>query len=295
MRILLEYTSLLAILCVTAITSASGGDEQIKPRWQPHDFVFQAQAREGNPFTVPFAARVTRPDGSEFTTQGFFDGGGAWKIRISPDAEGPWRLVTQSTVKDLDGKTAEFVCGANPNPQIHGALKVDKAHPHHFVYEDGARCFPMGYECDWLWALDTNDPTLKTINSFIDKLAASGFNFIILNTYAHDCGWRKGRTGPDDYGPPPLYAWAGTNERPDHTRFNLAYWQHYDRVIEALYRRGITAHILIKVYNKQVKWPAIGSPEDDQFFRWVIARYAAYPQRGVGFFQGGAHREKSRL
>jgi Protein of unknown function (DUF4038)/Putative collagen-binding domain of a collagenase len=48
-------------------------------------------------------------------------------------------------------------------------------------------------------------------------------------------------------------------------------------VIEAMFRRGIVAHILMKVYNKQVNWPANGSAEDDLYFRWLIARYAAYP------------------
>jgi hypothetical protein len=74
-----------------------------------------------------------------------------------------------------------------------------------------------------------------------------------------------------------MYAWAGTNENPDHSRFNLAYWQHYDRVIDALFRRGIVAHVMAKVYNKQVNWPAKGSAEDDLYFRWLVARYAAYP------------------
>jgi hypothetical protein len=73
-----------------------------------------------------------------------------------------------------------------------------------------------------------------------------------------------------------LYAWEGTNEQPNHSRFNLAYWQHYDRVIAALFRRGIVAHILLRVYNKQVNWPVNGSAEDDLYYRWVIARYAAY-------------------
>jgi hypothetical protein len=48
-------------------------------------------------------------------------------------------------------------------------------------------------------------------------------------------------------------------------------------VIEALARRGLWAHIFIKVYNKQVNWPANGSAEDDLYFRWLIARYAAFP------------------
>ena len=72
-----------------------------------------------------------------------------------------------------------------------------------------------------------------------------------------------------------MYAWEGSNEQPDHSRFNLAYWQHYDRIIETLNRRGMIAHILIKVYNKMVNWPSI--TEEDLFFRWLMARYAAFP------------------
>jgi hypothetical protein len=247
------------------------------PRWEPHDFAFIIPSPQANPFQVAFSAEVTGPGGARLTVPGFYDGDGAWRIRVSAPTEGAWSLVTHSDMPELDGKRSAFQCVANPSPAIHGSVRVDPERPHQFEFEDGARFFPMGYECDWLWALDTNDAGLKTINPFLDRLTAHGFNFIILNAYAHDTTWRKGHTGDDDYGPPPLYAWAGTNEQPDHSRFNLAFWQHYDRVIDALYRRGIWAHVLMKVYNKQVKWPANGSAEDDQYFRWLIARYAAYP------------------
>jgi hypothetical protein len=211
------------------------------------------------------------------TMPGFYDGEGTWKVRLSPTVEGEWSLVTRSTDPELDNRRESFVCTANKNSAVHGGLWVDAAHPSQFVYEDGARFFPMGYECDWLWALDAADPQLRTINPFLDKLTAHGFNFIILNAYAYDTTWRKGRTGEDDYGPPPLYAWEGSNEKPDFSHFNLTYWQHYDRMMEALDRRGIVAHILLRVYNKQVNWPANGSPEDDLYYRWLVARYAAYP------------------
>jgi len=56
-------------------------------------------------------------------------------------------------------------------------------------------------------ALDSGDPLLRTLNPFLDKIAVDGFNFIILNAFAYDTSWRKGRTEDDDYGPPPLYAW----------------------------------------------------------------------------------------
>ena len=246
-------------------------------RWEPYDCAFRSSTRHANPFGVRFTARVRGPEGRAFTMPGFYDGGGVWRVRVSPTTEGRWTLRTRSDDPQLDGRRAELECVANTNQRVHGGLRVDPEHPHHFIFEDGTRYFLMGYECDWLWALDMGKPELTTLEPFLDTLAAHGFNHVILNAYAHDCPWRKGTTGPDDFGPPPKYAWRGSNARPDHSRFNLAYWRHYDRVIAALHRRGIVAHVMIKVYNKMVNWPLPASPDDDRYFRWLIARYAAFP------------------
>lgn len=272
-------TGPLALLCLldaVAPQQASGGGVTV-PRWQPRDFEFRSTSKHGNPFDVSFECEVTRPDGGAFTSLGFHDGDDRWVARIAPDMPGEWKLKTISGDPELDGHAVSFTCVANPNPRVHGGLRVDANHPHHFRFEDGSRFFLMGYECDWLWALDMHDPALPILNAFLDKLLAHGFNYIILNAFAYDTPWRLGRTGDFDYGPPPLYPWEGTNDRPDHTRLNLAYWKHYDRVIDALYRRGIIAHIMVKVYNKHVNWPTPRTAEDDRYFRWMAARYAAYP------------------
>jgi len=260
------------------------------PRWEPRDFAFRSTRRHANPFKVRFGAEVRGPGGPAFTTLGFYDGSRVWKVRIAPNAEGQWSLVTRSDDRSLDGRHLAFTCVANENPSVHGGLRVDPEHPHHFLFEDGTRHFLMGYECDWLWALDMRDPTLPTLSRFLDKLAAHGFNHVILNAYAHDCAWQQGRTGDDDYGPPPSFAWQGSNARPRHDRFNLRYWRHYDRVVGALHRRGIAAHILIKVYNKMVRWPEPASLNDDVYFRWLVARYAAYPNV-IWDFSKEAHNE----
>ncbi len=275
---LLAFAVLAACsLTVRATDTAPAGIQVHVPRWQPHDFPFRNVQTPDNPFLVEFSAEATGPEGAKLALPGFYDGGGTWKVRFSPTAEGPWSIRTKSNLSGLDGKTGSVLCVANRSPNIHGPLRVDPQHPRHFVFEDGTRYFLLGYECDWLWAMDMKDPELKTANRFLDKLAASGFNYVILNAYAHDTSWRKGKTGEDDFGPPPMFAWEGSNEKPDHRRFNLTYWQHYDRIIDALYRRGMIAHVMIKVYNKMVNWPAKGSADDDLYFRWLIARYAAYP------------------
>ena len=271
-----RVTSCVAIVVALFAGPLRAAEVEV-PRWEPHEFAFQGDAGGRNPFQAAFSADVEGPGGAAYRVPGFYDGDGTWKVRVCPAAEGPWSIVTRANVPEIDARRAAFTCVANRSPAIHGGLRVDPEHPHQFVFEDGTRYFPMGYECDWLWALDMTDAGLPTLNPFLDKLAAHGFNCIVLNAYAHDTTWRKGRTGEDDYGPPPLYAWEGSNERPDHARFNLAYWQHYDRVIDAMFRRGIVAHVLIKVYNKSVNWPVKGTAEDDLYFRWLVARYSAYP------------------
>lgn len=247
------------------------------PKWNPVDFVFTGPVGVTNPFQIRFSAKILKPNGTTFTIPGFYDGNHRWKVRVSANADGNWSLRTESEIPGLNGRSTNFTAMVGDNPKMHGGLKVDREHPHHFQFEDGTRFFLQGYECDWLWALDLEKPDVKTTETFLAHIGEYGFNYVILNAYAHDTSWRKGKTADDDFGPSPVYAWEGTNEKPDHSRMNLKYWQHYDRVIEAMHRQGIQAHIFIKVYNKMVNWPAKNSPEEDIYFRWLIARYAAYP------------------
>ena len=260
-------------------------------RWQPQDFTFTATASPPNPFLVPFTATAQGPGGVSLQVPGFFDGNGTWKIRVAPTVEGAWTIVTKSDLPELNGKAAAFTCVMNPNTNVHGVLRVDPAHPHHFLFDDGTRFFMQGYEYDWLWALDMEQAGVPTVERSLDLIAQHGFNYVILNAYAHDTKWRSGKTGPDDYGPALLYPWAGANDAPDHSRMNLAYWRHYDRVMTALAERGMQAHMLLKVYNKKVNWPAQGSDEEKLFFRWLVARYAAYPNI-IWDFAKEAHYEK---
>ena len=261
------------------------------PQWTPQDFSFKADSVPKTPFAVSIAATVEGPGGSRFMLSGFYDGDGTWKIRVSLNATGRWSLVTRSDVNGLDGKRVEFICVKNDNPHVHGVLRVDTENPHHFIFEDGTRFFLQGYEYDWLWALDMDKPGVPTVEKSLDILTQHGFNYVILNSYAHDTKWCEGKSSDDDFGPSLLYPWEGDNERPDHSRMNLKYWQHYDQVMTALAERGVQAHMLVKVYNKDVKWPERGSDEEKLFFRWLVARYAAYPNI-IWDFSKEAHNEK---
>jgi len=217
-KMLAIVTWMATVACAGQPAGSSTSPVRV-PRWQPQDFAFHVDRATESPFQVPFSAEVTGPGGVTLNVPGFYDG--TWKVRVAPTAQGDWTLTMHSTWPSLDNQRAVFVCIPNPLQAVHGGLRVDREHPRHFVFEDGARFFLMGYECDWLWALDATDPELKVVNRFLDKLAASGFNYVLLNAYAHDTSWRKAKASGDDYGPPPIYAWEGSNDQPDHSRLNV--------------------------------------------------------------------------
>ncbi|HZT29326.1 MAG TPA: DUF5060 domain-containing protein [Bryobacteraceae bacterium] len=257
-------------------------------QYNSHDFAFRAPV-SGNPFDVELTGEFSGPGGVNLLVPGFYDGSGVWKIRFSPTRRGRWTLRTLSPVKALDGRTeSDIQCTHNGQPRIHGVLRVDPRHPHHFVYEDGTRYFLMGYECDWLWALP---PEVQ--HRLVDQIAARGFNHVLVNVFAYDTTWSPGRQNQWDYGPPALFPWQGTNAQPDHSRLNPAFFQAYDRMLEYLREKGMVAHIMFKVFNKLVHWPPPGSRDEARYFRYVTARYQGY-SNVVWDFSKEAYYEKDK-
>ncbi|MCL5744606.1 MAG: DUF5060 domain-containing protein, partial [Acidobacteria bacterium] len=280
------------IWCLAMALGGSAADAATSiERYHSHDFAFQAAA-PGNPFDVDLAGEFSGPEGAHLRVPGFYDGDGRWIIRFSPTREGEWHLRTVSSLAALDGRTeAAIRCLPNRHPEIHGGLRVDPAHPFHFVYEDGTRYFLLGYEADWLWGADMLDPQRKLMRRLIDLMAARGFNHVVVNVFAWDTGWSQGREHAWDWGPPPLYPWEGSNAKPDHSRLNPQFFRLYDEMMSALRDKGIVAHIMLKVYNKQVNWPPPYSRDEERYFRYVVARYQAY-SNVVWDFSKEAHNER---
>ncbi|MHC4202811.1 MAG: DUF5060 domain-containing protein [Planctomycetota bacterium] len=239
-----------------------------------HDFALRAGVGDVNPFEVELSATFAHESGEEIANlPGFYDGDGTWKVRFRPTREGTWRGRCSSPVTGLDGTDLGPVrCVASANPSVHGQIVIDPAHPRRFAFSDGARCEPLGFECDWLFAMHQARP--EEARAFVDLLAGRGFNYIVTNIYAHT-GFSDA-TRDDVYGPPAMYVFGGTNDAPDHSRMNVEFFRDFDRVLAHLHARGVVAHLMIQVQNKKVRWPARRSREDDIYWRYVVARYQAF-------------------
>jgi hypothetical protein len=272
--------------------NGGGQDPTEVEQYHTYDVILRASRGHANPFTVDVSAMFEGPREERLLIPAFYDGENTWKVRFSPTSRGRWRYVTLCEADPgMDRKHGEIECVRNTSPNIHGGLKIDREHPRHFIYEDGTRYFLLGFEADWIWALDMSDPEMPNLKRFVDAIAAHGFNHVVMNAYAHDTSWAKGKSCDWDYGPPEMFAWEGTNENPDHTRMNVRFWRHYDRVISYLQEKGIVAHIMLRVYNKLVNWPKNGSPEDWLYYKYIVARYQAF-SNVVWDFSKEAHNEK---
>ena len=281
------------LLVVLILLLSNGAETAAKVgQYHVHDLSLRGSTNHANNFTLDVSATFQGPNGERLTIPGFYDGENTWKVRFSPVAPGQWQYTTRCEADPgMHARRGAIECIPNANPGIHGGLKVDRDHPHHFIYEDGTRFFLLGFEADWIWALDMSDPDIPNLKSFIDTVAAHGFSHVVMNAYAHDTSWAKGKSSPWDYGPPQMFAWEGTNDKPDHSRMNLPFWRHYDRVVAYLQERGIIAHIMLRVYNKMVNWPKNASPEDELYYKYIVARYQAF-SNVIWDFSKEAHNEK---
>ncbi|MDP3072443.1 MAG: DUF5060 domain-containing protein [Opitutaceae bacterium] len=272
-----------ALPLVTALPVPSApfrsGAEVTTEQWQPFDLVFSAPTGAGHPFDVEFSAAFTGPAGEKLIIPGFFDGPGRTVLRFAPPRAGRWTFTTASAVPGLNQLSGAIRATA-AGPGRHGPLGIDPKNPRQFAHADGTPSFPIAFEADWLFALDAENPAgiPKTV-SLVRHIAANGFNQVVMNVYAYDVTWpRDHQLDPaHDYGRPRIFPFGGDNTNPDFSTLNVAFFQHLDRVIAHLDQRGLIAHLMIYVWNKQVSWPAARSAEDNRYFDYIVKRYQAFP------------------
>lgn len=249
-------------------------------RWDVMDLTFRSETEPRQPSSAVFYADFSGPVEQEMRVWGFHNGGAEWIIRFSPPTPGDWQYVVRSDVPGLNGRTGTIHAEANTNPDRHGPLMLYPDRPQHFFYADGTPCLLLSFECDWLFALDLDNPEdIPRTKKLVDTIADHGFNQVIMNVYAHDVSWKKDPAlePQHDFGEPHMWPFGGSNGAPDFRTLNTEYFKRLDRVIAYLNEKHIFAHLMIYVWNKQVTWPSMYSRADEYYFYHVTARYQAFP------------------
>ena len=274
----------LSILLIVALLGGSPSRAQESSnhsvaKWAPLDIGFTADPGAQLGFDIDFSARFVNSSGHSRSIPGFWDGGMRFVLRLALPSEGIWTYETASSLAALDGLRGTVRVGPAALGQ-RGPIGLAPDDSRRFVYADGSRYFPLAFEIDWLFALDSeNADGIPKSETLLKYVARHGFNQVVMNVFAYDVRWPRDPTLPKefDYGKPRVFPFGGDNMKPDFSTLNVEYFQRFDRVIRELDRRGIAAHVMIYVWNKLVSWPEANSDADNRYFDYVVKRYQAFP------------------
>lgn len=214
----------------------------------------------GNPFIdtqfsaqFAFQHRVIEVDG-------FYDGAGIYKVRFMPDEQGEWRYVTRSNQAELNGISGSFTCTA-PAAANHGPVYVRNTF--HFAYADGTPYWPFGTTC-YAWTHQTEELEQQTLKS----LAASPFNKIRMCVFPKHYTFNANE--------PLYYPFERAGDTWDFSRFNPAFFQHFEQRVADLLALGIEADIILLHPYDRWGFAKMSHEEDVRYLRYIVMRLAAY-------------------
>jgi hypothetical protein len=247
-------------------------------RWDCLELAFQGKSLP-NPFVDATIRAVFSGLQESVSVEGFYDGGGVYKVRFMPAFCGTYTYEAEGTFSDVK-YTGEFeVTEAAGNN--HGPVKVSDRY--HFTYMDGNPYYPAGTTC-YAWVHQPEAMQETTLHT----LAQSPFNKIRFCIFPKHYDYNLYE--------PISYPYEGTPCRidginrdnfmefkPDNqdnhwdfARFNPEHFQIIERRIRDLKELGIEADIILMHPYDRWGFSQMGRENDLRYIRYVIARFSAF-------------------
>ena len=216
---------------------------------------------KGNPFLDVVVSATFSLGHRSIEVEGFYDGGGSYKIRFMPDTVGEWKYVTTSTHNELDGKSASFTC-VEPGAGNHGPVRVEQGT--RFAYEDGTSYSPVGTTC-YVWNHQGDAMEKQTL----ETLRSAPFNKMRMCVFPKHYDFNKNEPEHYPFEGAPLDRW-------DYERFNPEFFRHLEAQIVGLMEQGIEADLIL--FHPYDRWgfSKMTSESDDRYLRYLVSRLAAF-------------------
>jgi hypothetical protein len=232
------------------------------------ELTFTAASVHSDPYQqVEMDVVFTPPSGAPFRVPAFWAGEQTWKARFSGALPGEYRFETSSAPDDagLDGQRGEITVTpySGPNSLLrHGRLRV-AADKRHFEQTDGTPFFWTGDT--WWMGLCTRLDWPQGFKELTADRVAKGFNVIqiIAGPYPDMDAWDP--RGRNEAGFPFTEGFASISP---------AYYEHADLKIGHLVQSGLMPCI-VGMWGYYL--PQLGVDRVKRFWRYLVARYGAYP------------------
>src|SRR5262245_32702863 len=210
----------------------------------------------------------TDPKGREQRVPAFWAGEQTWRVRYAPDLLGRYTyrsICSDVANKDLDGRsgTLEVVPYAGTNSlYLHGPISI-AADRRHFEHADGAPFFWLGDT--WWMGLCKRLRWPEDFQVLAADRLKKGFTVIQIVAGLYPDMPQFDRRGANEAG----YPWDK-----EYARINPAYFDMADLRIQYLAGRGLIPCVV-------ACWgyflPILGPAKMKQHWRYLVARWGAYP------------------
>ncbi|RMH37822.1 MAG: DUF4038 domain-containing protein [Nitrospirae bacterium] len=261
-----------AIIFFMCLCSPSIGSAQVAdvPVYGVFEVSLTTSSAHANPYTDVSLTGTFQGPTQQIIIEGFWDGGGTWKLRMAPTEAGTWTLVQVSSNDAELNHQQEGLTFAAHTPTAdeikdnevlrHGFVTINPAYPHTFMHKDGTPFFFLG---DTRWCGKSFCGTIFQDGLFqqmVDARAAQGFTvFSVAHLALYSSVGNEG-------GAP--FIGSHTNNV-----LNPGFFQWVDKRIDYMTRKGIRPMLLLGAPDG-----GLTSNTDwlERMQRYLIARYAAY-------------------
>ncbi|HTB96860.1 MAG TPA: DUF4038 domain-containing protein [Terracidiphilus sp.] len=264
------FVKALAASAVAQTVSAPGrADERFATTGMCTEWAYSSGKGYADPFNqVEVDAVVTLPSGEEERVPGFWSGDSTWRVRYAPPAAGLYKIrsvCSDLTNKDLHGQMLEMNVqrygGNNPHYQ-HGVLKIG-SELRHFQHSDGTPFFWLGDT--WWMGLCQRLNWPDGFQTLTADRVQKGFTIVQIVA-----GLYPDMEPFDDRGANE----AGFPWEQGFSRINPRYFDMADIRIQHLADQGLAACI-VGFWGYFI--PRMGLAKAKQHWRYLIARWSAYP------------------
>jgi hypothetical protein len=243
---------LLLLLCWTAPAQRLAGPEI------PLYGFFEGAVEHSRSYEDPYRdvtlnVRYTKPDGTQLTFWGFYDGGRTWRFRAYADQPGAWKYEAAMS----DGSLRyQGVFHVSKNTSLPGMITVHRPNPVWFGFTGGKPFLVRGLHVgDRFFAANWPDAERKR---FLDWVQANGYNFLsIASHFLNRDEEGRGR------------GW----DTPKLWPLNAAEYTKMERILNELAGRRIVVWGFAGFFGQKSNYPR--APADQELYiRYTLARLA---------------------
>ena len=276
---------LLFSLVMTASVPEFKGGKNIKiDKYEVVDLIYTMREKPDAPFEVDFYADFTSPKGDVKRVYGFYNGDSRFVLRFSASVAGEWTYITGCEKESLAKKKGRITVSDSSYKNSKGTVLVDSDNRQRFIRENGDDFFMLGFECDFLYALNYhNSDSTPELDQMLEQVKKLKFNYMIMNVYGYNIKWEQPEVIQKDFSKyvfgakEDIFPFLGSNSNPDYSSLNIEFFEKLDRIMMKLHDRDIVSHLMIYVWSKMVAWPELDSVEGNRYFDYVVKRYSAFP------------------